>query len=881
MHAIARLFFCASLTWAGDAYRLANINGRGYSSQPEFIGKLGDQLIFRAHTPVRGLWITDGLTTEYLAPIASSYIKTLGEVNHKFYFANHDSSTGTELWVTDGTEANTFAIDIVQGSGSSSPSDGVEFGGRLYFTAYDSGGYWVWSTDGTLAGTRIESTVKVANLYGDDLLHKVNGRLIFLGDTNESGREWWSIDVDGNESLVADIFPGHGNGVADIGHSNDGWIFFTGTDGVHGKEPWRTNGLTVETQMIQDFSPGIADSLVGRSFDLPDSGFAFNVRVDGDWHAYQWHPTSQILIPLGLPNELVIGEMVALPERMVIFENGRVKAFDYLGNKTLDNVNYQGTELVNWNDLAYFRGRDRELWVTNGTPGGTHQVADINLLGYSDPGQFTPTTLGLVFFATELEHGREPYISDGTTSGTYRLKDVYPGAADSTDQSFITQCGSHLVMRLNSRFTSTELFRSEGLPESVELVQDLYPGSQGSEHNNFCFVDNQFYFLAHDELNYYHDAWVSDGTSSGTHKIATSFNIEQPTNNNDTTVFDDKYYLQGKTGSYSSHVYAIDNYGFESLIGNAGLLFANDDSLYIHAQGNWYRSDGTSEGTQLVHTYSGSRQKGWGVGAFGVITTFQSGFGSEPTIDHMGITETFDLNPGPGSSNMTVPIQLDDTLFFVADDGSGAQLFAFDGMTAPLPIVSINANTSATRLFNLGPELFIIHSSGPPSEILVSDGTTNGTMTIWSNPQWSQTGGVSNGTYYFGVADELWQSDGTSANTQFLSAIPLYTSGVQPSIVSDGRYIVFKTGANDLGVYDTWNEVSFTAMSSLPGTWDSIYKVHGCLGRRFVITATDHEGVEPWMYCPGSSLAEIQTSASNWPNRPITALIVGVNDRCP
>src|SRR3954463_7419189 len=82
----------------------------------------------------------------------------------------------------------------------------------------------------------------------------------------------------------------------------------------------------------------------------------------------------------------------------------------------------------------------RELWVTDGTPEGTRQVADINPDDSSNPGSFyyqseggnivsAPADLGslgdgrAMFDADDGTHGVELWTSDGTAEGTRLVND--------------------------------------------------------------------------------------------------------------------------------------------------------------------------------------------------------------------------------------------------------------------------------------------------------------------------------------------------------------------------------------------------------------------------------------------------------------------------
>src|SRR5262249_35621467 len=94
-------------------------------------------------------------------------------------------------------------------------------------------------------------------------------------------------------------------------------------------------------------------------------------------------------------------------------------------------ANYPSARFTPVGDRLLFVGTDRlgiELWITDGTPTGTHPLLDIQPgLGSSNPASLIAAGSRVFFSADDGTHGRELWESDGTPEGTRMVKDVAPG----------------------------------------------------------------------------------------------------------------------------------------------------------------------------------------------------------------------------------------------------------------------------------------------------------------------------------------------------------------------------------------------------------------------------------------------------------------------
>ena len=144
-----------------------------------------------------------------------------------------------------------------------------------------------------------------------------------------------------------------------------------------------------------------------------------------------------------------------------------------------------------------------------------------------------------VFWTSDGTYGSEPWITDGTAEGTYRLADVWPGGGGSnaggpggSPGSVIIDLGDgRILFSATDPIHGTELWVSDLTAEGTQLAADINttlqgfgsssPGSSlGPFQGNFAVLgEGRAVFVADDGVHG-REAWISDGTPEGTQMLA-------------------------------------------------------------------------------------------------------------------------------------------------------------------------------------------------------------------------------------------------------------------------------------------------------------------------------------------------------------------------
>lgn len=256
-------------------------------------------------------WVSDGTTagTRFLKRFSGAIGEVVAAQGQLILAA--DDGQGSELWraTVNGTEQ---FLDLVPGVNGSEPDDFTDVGGVVYFSARDEvNGFAIWRTDGTAAGTRLVKDPNPTAGTGDPAdrrpgaLHSANGLLYFAADDGVHGFEPWTSDgTEVGTKRLADIRVGpegsmaaSGGGVSGQFFAAGGTVWMVADDGVRGRELWQTDGPGAGAELAADVLPG-AGSGDPRAFAFVNRTLVFTA-VDGRENGSPLHGIELFALAVG------------------------------------------------------------------------------------------------------------------------------------------------------------------------------------------------------------------------------------------------------------------------------------------------------------------------------------------------------------------------------------------------------------------------------------------------------------------------------------------------------------------------------------------------------------------------------------------------------
>lgn len=818
---------------------------------PQQITAIGGSAYFTGDQG-EGLWKTDGTVAGTALVANVRMVNNLRKVGSTLFFDADDGVHGNELWASDGTTAGTaMVIDFLPGIDGTNIIIQADYNGAGWFAA--SGG--IWKTDGSAAGTVM---VKDLSALGDVNIavslgpFLVSGSLLYFSARDAQavvhlyrtdGTEGGTFQVSG--AAVDGAIPAYAAG---------NLLFFSGRENnVPGL--YVTDGTVGGTSRV---STSVRPNTFVRGCDRYDAG-------------------SGTLYFSGVSDSLGTGLWKSDGT-----DAGTVLIKDF--NAASSHYYFYAPEECRYiGNLLYFRVADTayggELWVSDGTTGGTVLVKDINTTYpyYASPSGFAElggqlhftaydgsayglwrsdgtangtvmiapladlsylVTLGskLLFRSSDAVHGDELWVSDGTTGGTALLTDLahQAGSAPGTP----AWLDGYAYFAAEDGVSGRELWRTDGTEAGTSLVKDINTGAGASAPASLTVIGAAVYFSADDGVSG-RELWKSDGTPAGTVRVRDILVGATGSDPRDLTVVGSTLFFSADDGVNGPELWKSDGTEggtvlVKDLVAGAtgGLasnslhgLWALDPLLLLYVEGQGLlRSDGTAGGTVLLDLYAN--------GPAGVVANghfFYNGYdnnaGNE-LIKTDGNTRTLvkDIYPC-GYSCSSLPgnfVAAGSTVYFTAysDPAVGHELWKTDGTAAGTVLVKDIAP---------GPDTSYVASIVPAG----------------SRVYFTAREGAS--SYY-----ALWTSDGTAAGTALLKNIPV--SGIV-ALPGSGR-VLFSAFTPESG-QELWRSDGTVAGTVLaqdihPGVGSSSPAGFTRAGPLLLFAADDGAtGVEPYRYDTG------------------------------
>ncbi len=737
--AVVLAFLSALSAHASSPDLVFDINDgtRAEGSHPSQFFSVGQRAYFFANDGSGAeLWITDGTAagtrmvadltpgTEPEYPDFAGFTKS-GDLVW-FWRSDPFDDDHTELWRTDGTRNGTFAVADLDGGpgelvafgargviahtsysfvvsdgtvdgttfledetpfylGSLDPHFLVSFRGTPYFVDYDS----LWRTDGTASGTTKIGTFRedfdgaMGVVAADDA--------IYIAADSDSDWDTYSVfrSDGGTPALVATFKASDPPRLV----VNDGVAYALVSVGEL-TEIWRL-GTTPQRMTV------IAGDI--------DYGTFLEAKDGAIWFA-----TSK-------PNVLWRSDGTAAGTRVfegvdvfepLIIAHGRVFALTSNGVFVSDGT--QTTKLSPFGAGAYEAAAvgDRvvlsihddvhgdEPWVTDGTESGTRLLKNIRADGGSGGAYLRRIGDQLMFSAFTERDGREPWITDGTLWGTRLLADIVRGDSGSFP-SAITRLPNGKTVFAAAR----KLYATDGnLTEMLRITGDDVSVLAAFAGRGFPVINGRAWLLF--DTGFGDELWATDGTKSGTTKLmmlprrlstgafaATSRLI---------------FYAAGdglwRSDGTQGGTFSLASYPEQIVAAGEKVFFVSQTAA--HGRELWV-TDGTLGGTHVVKDIHPGEDGAFPfhfayddhpnlIAAAGNVLFFAADDGAhglEPWRSDGTESGTFLLRDvAPGEASSMLPMFEDEltafagsSLFFLADDGEhGFELWRSDLQTAEL-----------------------------------------------------------------------------------------------------------------------------------------------------------------------------------------------------
>ena len=607
------------------------------------------------------------------------------------YFTALGAGTGRELFASDGTPGGSgLVVDLLEGALSSEPTALTPFGSDVFFIATSSSTSGAFRSDGTAGGTALllsgaeDVGSDGANLYLLDvaggastiyvsdgtvsgtsalfagtntktqLVGEMNGWFFFIGD----GDQLWRTDgtIGGTELVIETTIIGEhsmANGTL--------WFVLFANSGTPKWKLWKSDGTAAGTSVVKtlDFKPALLTAgangciftrLIGPNVEpwISDGTGAGTFELATLSASFEGSFPEEFT-PFG--GGFVFSAVGSGIGRELYITDGTTAGTQLLIDLAVGIVNSNPEHMTEHAGEIYFKAgassTNHELWKTDGTAAGTSMVADLKSNGDSDPSELASDGVNLWFSAYADGVGREPFVTDGST--TALIANLEPNAAtDSSTIEFLADLNGTAIFLANDGVHGDELWASRGSAGTTRMLADISPGGgqPGSVSvSAHAIFDGLLYLNV--SANSTGMLWATDGTPGGTFEV---------------------------TPGMPSYQLAVSN---------GKLYFAADDP----DREPWILNSKFETPQKLADLHPGDSYAGsfYPVGDLTVFSAEAPGLGRELYVTdgtEAGTQVLADLNPGPDDSFPKNFTTFNGEVYFIARTGSSQRIWSTDGTPA-------------------------------------------------------------------------------------------------------------------------------------------------------------------------------------------------------
>lgn len=397
----------------------------------------------------------------------------------------------------------------------------------LFYAATDgTSGLEPWVTDGTAGGTRRVADIAsgVASSFPSDFT-RVGDKVYFLAN-GVNGPDLWKSDgtAAGTSKIPLTVGTETLSSATDLTAAGQS-LFFAAFSNTYGTELFRHDLATGITSLVADIAPRSSWGFAEGSYpsNLCSVGVVLYFTADdadnpGARRVWRTDGLTGTAAPVSAPQFGWPRELTAMGGSLYYVDDTTSPALWRVDGPQFEAVKvaqfngmtgYENLGLRAAADRLYFVASDgtagRELWVSDGTTAGTRRVRDlVPGMGAAFPSSYDMTLVtagSLAYFLAGPQGGtKRLWRSDGTESGTFLL-DGPSSSPTFTGVSRLDAVGERAYFAASDAAAGEEFWSTDGSVVGTARIADVWAGSTGSRPSLLGLVGSTLLFMADDGIH--------------------------------------------------------------------------------------------------------------------------------------------------------------------------------------------------------------------------------------------------------------------------------------------------------------------------------------------------------------------------------------------